>query len=91
MEICEKPGWLKVDFDKLEDSSEDSDGQSVDDWQRASQLADYLSKGRFETDSGVARTRSKSFIRALCHKINVMMVYYSSVTRRRSKDLSFPL
>lgn len=63
MESGVKPGWLKVDFDKLEDSSEDSDvDESVDDWQRASLLSDYSSKSRFETDSCVSRTRSKFLI-----------------------------
>lgn len=61
LESSEKPGWLKVDFDKLGDSSEDTDNdESIDDWQRASQLADYLRKGRFETDPGVKKTRSES-------------------------------
>ena len=60
MDSVEKPGWLKVDFDKLEDSSDESDvDESVHDWQRASKLAEYLSKGRFETDSSSQKSSCK--------------------------------
>lgn len=53
LESSDKPGWLKVDFDKLEDSSDSDPEESANDWQRASTIADYLSRSRFESDANL--------------------------------------